>query len=89
MDAPDRTRHQHVRGFQAGRDYLCGDDWSGADTYGLLYRGLRQQGTPIPSNDLWIAASCLKHGAVLFRLDGHFERVPGLRVVRRWSEMLP
>jgi predicted nucleic acid-binding protein len=60
-----------------------------ADTYGLLYRGLRQQGMPIPSNDLWIAASCLEHGAVLFSLDGHFERVPGLRVVRRWSEVLP
>ena len=30
-----------------------------ADAYALIYRSLRQQGTPIPSNDLWIAASCL------------------------------
>ena len=60
-----------------------------ADSYGLLYRSLRQQGTPIPSNDLWIAASCLEHGAVLFSLDAHFERVPGLRLVRCWAEVLP
>jgi predicted nucleic acid-binding protein len=58
-----------------------------ADTYGLLYRSLRQQGTAIPSNDLWIAASCLEHGAVLFSLDVHFERVPGLRLVRCWAEV--
>lgn len=60
-----------------------------ADSYGLLYRSLRQQGTPIPSNDLWIAASCLEHGALLFSFDAHFERVPGLRLVRSWAEVLP
>jgi predicted nucleic acid-binding protein len=60
-----------------------------ADSYALLYRNLRQQGRPIPSNDLWIAASCLEHGALLFSFDGHFERVPGLRLVRSWAEVLP
>jgi predicted nucleic acid-binding protein len=58
-----------------------------ADAYGLIYRSLRQQGTPIPSNDLWIAASCLEHGALLFSLDAHFERVPGLRLVRSWVQL--
>jgi tRNA(fMet)-specific endonuclease VapC len=60
-----------------------------ADSYALLYRNLRQQGTPIPSNDLWIAASCLEHGVPLFSFDAHFERVPGLRLVRSWAEVLP
>jgi predicted nucleic acid-binding protein len=54
----------------------------------LIYRSLRQQGAAIPSNDLWIAASCLEHGALLFSLDAHFERVPGLRLVRSWAEVL-
>jgi len=60
-----------------------------ADSYALLYRSLRRQGTPIPSNDLWIAASCLEHGALLFSLDAHFERVPGLRLIRCWAEVMP
>lgn len=60
-----------------------------ADSYALLYRNLRRQETPIPSNDLWIAASCLEHGALLFSFDAHFERVPGLRLVRSWAEVLP
>lgn len=33
-----------------------------ADLYALVYAALRRKGQPIPSNDLWIAASCLEHG---------------------------
>ena len=60
-----------------------------ADAYALVYRSLRRQGRPIPTNDLWIAASCLELGAVLFSLDAHFELVPGLRRIRCWTEVLP
>jgi predicted nucleic acid-binding protein len=60
-----------------------------ADAYALVYHSLRQLGRPIPTNDLWIAASCLEQGAVLFSLDAHFELVPGLRRIRCWAEVLP
>lgn len=50
-----------------------------ADFYALTYAALRRQGRPIPTNDLWIAASCLEHGAALLTLDGHFGHVGGLR----------
>jgi tRNA(fMet)-specific endonuclease VapC len=49
----------------------------------------RLWGRPIPANDLWIAASCLEHGAVLFSFDAHFEQVDGLRVIRQWADALP
>jgi tRNA(fMet)-specific endonuclease VapC len=60
-----------------------------ADAYALIYRTLRSKGRPIPTNDLWIAASCLEHGAVLFSLDAHFAQVDGLRWIRCWAEALP
>ncbi len=60
-----------------------------ADAYALLYRTLRRKGRPIPTNNLWIAASCLEHGAVLFSLDAHFDQVDGLRRIRYWAEALP
>jgi tRNA(fMet)-specific endonuclease VapC len=40
---------------------------------------LRQLGKPIPSNDVWIAALCRKHGLPLLSRDAHFDRVKGLR----------
>ena len=60
-----------------------------ADAYAQLYRTLRKKGRPIPTNDLWIAASCLEHGSLLFSLDVHFEQVDGLRQIRCWAEALP
>jgi tRNA(fMet)-specific endonuclease VapC len=43
--------------------------------YGELYGDLRKAGTPIPTNDLWIAALVWQHDLALFTRDRHFERV--------------
>ncbi len=37
---------------------------------------LRRQGTPIPTNDLWIAALVVQHQLHLFARDAHFDRLP-------------
>ena len=60
-----------------------------ADSYALVYSGLRRKGQPIPSNDLWIAASALEHGAALLTRDAHFGHVEGLRCGRRLEDFLP
>jgi len=46
--------------------------------YAAIYRQLRKQGTPIPTNDVWIAALVLQHSLVLFARDTHFEVLPQL-----------
>jgi tRNA(fMet)-specific endonuclease VapC len=46
--------------------------------YGALYRQLRKQGTPIPTNDMWIAALVLQHSLILFAGDAHFDALPQL-----------
>jgi tRNA(fMet)-specific endonuclease VapC len=56
--------------------------WVTADRYARIAQQLRDQGTPIPANDIWIAAQALETGADLISLDGHFEHVRGLAWVR-------
>ena len=46
--------------------------------YGRIYAALRRAGTPIPVNDMWIAAATLDTGACLLTFDGDFTRVHGL-----------
>ena len=60
-----------------------------ADSYALVYAGLRRKGQPMPSNDLWIAASALEHGAALLSRDAHFSQVDGLRCGQRLADFLP
>jgi tRNA(fMet)-specific endonuclease VapC len=46
--------------------------------YANVYRQLRKQGTPMPTNDIWIAALILQHSLVLFARDTHFDTLPQL-----------
>jgi predicted nucleic acid-binding protein len=49
-----------------------------ARQYGRLFARLREAGTPIPVNDVWIAAATVASGGHLLSFDRHFESVPGL-----------
>lgn len=52
---------------------------STAAAYAVVRAELKKAGTPIPSNDLWIAALCREHRLPLLSQDGHFDRVKGLK----------
>lgn len=60
-----------------------------ADHYALVYASLRRKGQPIPSNDMWIAASAMEHGAAVLTLDAHFAHIDGLRCGRQLADFLP
>ena len=46
--------------------------------YASIFRQLRKQGTPIPTNDMWLAALVLQHNLVLHARDKHFDHLPQL-----------
>jgi len=47
--------------------------------YAELRGQLKEAGTPIPSNDVWIAALCRQHARSILSRDRHFDLVKGLR----------
>lgn len=49
-----------------------------ADRYSRIAAQLKKQGTPIPSNDIWIAAQAMEYGAELITMDRHFEKIAGI-----------
>ena len=46
--------------------------------YAAIRRELKDAGTPIPDNDLWIAALVRQHGLPLLSNDAHFDHVKDL-----------
>ena len=65
------TRFLNAKGIEV----LCPDEQT-TRVYAELYAYLRKKGTPIPTNDLWIAALVVQHNAVLFDRDSDFDRLP-------------
>lgn len=46
--------------------------------YAQIFYQLRQQGTPIPTNDIWIAALVIENNLTFFSRDQHFDHLPQL-----------
>ncbi len=46
-----------------------------ADRYATIVEALRKAGTPIPTNDIWIASTAMQYGLVLLTTDDHYKRV--------------
>ena len=67
---------QALRRFlqKKGVEVLLADDQTTV-SYAAVFQQLRRQGTPIPTNDMWIAALVLQHGLVLHARDLHFDQL--------------
>lgn len=61
--------------LKPGVHVLYADDQT-THHYASIYRQLREQGTPIPTNDMWVAALVLQHDLALFARDRHFDQLP-------------
>jgi predicted nucleic acid-binding protein len=53
--------------------------------YADIVTALRLSGTPVPTNDAWIAATAVRHGATILTYDPHFRRIStvGVRLLNR------
>jgi tRNA(fMet)-specific endonuclease VapC len=49
-----------------------------AHHYAAIYGRLRKAGTPIPTNDIWIAALAIEHSLLLYSRDAHFDLIPSI-----------
>ena len=69
----------HIADFVA-HNVVLSCDAETARNYGELKDSLRQQGRPIPENDLWIAALAIQHKLILVSRDAHFADIARLDV---------
>jgi tRNA(fMet)-specific endonuclease VapC len=51
-----------------------------AERYGIILNSLWKVGTPIPTNDIWIAASAMEHGLQILTTDAHYQKVAQVMV---------
>ena len=78
-----RKNREELAQFMASpRVSLLNPDERTARHYGEIFAALRAAGTPVPTNDLWIAALARQHRLSLLTVDAHFSAIPGLTVMR-------
>ncbi|MGH9202568.1 MAG: type II toxin-antitoxin system VapC family toxin, partial [Vicinamibacterales bacterium] len=57
------------------RVHVLDVDRETAARYAVILDTLRKAGTPVPTNDIWIAASAMQHGLRLIATDAHYRHV--------------
>jgi tRNA(fMet)-specific endonuclease VapC len=51
-----------------------------AERYAVILNALWQAGSPIPTNDIWIAASAMEYGLRVVTTDDHYRQIPQIMV---------
>ncbi|NCO52172.1 MAG: type II toxin-antitoxin system VapC family toxin [Deltaproteobacteria bacterium] len=73
-----KNRRELALFLDSPRVQLYSIDNETAEFYSTILNQLRQNGTPIPTNDIWIAATAFQHGLPLYTLANHFSLVANL-----------
>ena len=73
-----KNREELEQFLDSHRVHIIQMDEETADFYANIFWDLKKKGTPIPTNDIWVAASTMRHGVHLFTHDRHFENIDGL-----------
>lgn len=71
-------RVNQIQDFQKKVRLLPCDEKT-AEMYGKIKSQLKKAGTPIPENDIWIAALAKQHRLTLLTNDKHFHQVKDIR----------
>ena len=86
---PDANRRLLSRFLASPRVSLLALGPDTAEHYADICTRLRRKGRPIPTNDMWIAASAREHGLVLLTRNAHFQEVDGLLTASSADQLLP
>lgn len=74
----NRNRKELAQFLDSPRVETVMIDEETSEFYAKIYWDLKTKGKPVPSNDMWVAASAMRHGLALFTFDGHFKNIDGL-----------
>ncbi|MGH2437484.1 MAG: type II toxin-antitoxin system VapC family toxin, partial [bacterium] len=70
-----KNEHELERFLSSSRVHILDVDRETATRYAVILNALRTAGTPIPTNDIWIAASAMQHGLNIITTDAHYRHV--------------
>lgn len=71
----DKNRNLLKQFLSSPRVSVVAIDEDTAERYAVILNGLWTIGRPIPTNDLWIAASAMQYGLTVLTTDAHFTHV--------------
>jgi tRNA(fMet)-specific endonuclease VapC len=73
--------------LQSSKVLVVRIDFKTSEQYAKIYKELRYKGKPIPTNDMWIAASAKQFDLPIFTYDNHFNEIDDLKTISKPSDL--
>jgi tRNA(fMet)-specific endonuclease VapC len=83
-----RNRHELSEFLNSSRVIVFPIEENTAKYYASIYSNLRKKGQPVPTNDLWIAATALEHGLMLCSYNKHFAHIESLLICKDTADLI-
>lgn len=71
----EKNRNTLRQFLSSPRVHVVSMDEETAERYAVILNGLWMIGRPIPTNELWIAASAMQYGLTILTTDAHFTHI--------------
>jgi predicted nucleic acid-binding protein len=84
----EKNRKELELFLSSERVKLVAIDRNTSEQYTKIYKELRLKGKPIPTNDLWIAATAVQYGNAVFTYDDHFKHISTLKVISTFDDLM-
>ena len=84
----EQNRKELAEFISSSRVIVFSIEEATAKHYASIYASLRKKGTPLPTNDMWIAATALEHGLMLCSYDKHFTHIEGLLTCKNVADLI-
>ncbi|NET70978.1 MAG: type II toxin-antitoxin system VapC family toxin [Sphaerospermopsis sp. SIO1G2] len=76
----EKNRYELEQFLESTRVQILPVDTETSEYYAMIYSQLRKKGKPIPTNDIWIAATTMQHNLILFTYDSDFKNIDNLKL---------
>ncbi|MFM5983310.1 MAG: type II toxin-antitoxin system VapC family toxin [Sphaerospermopsis kisseleviana] len=77
---PEINRYELEKFMESPRVKILPIDEKTSEYYAIIYSQLRKKGKPIPTNDIWIAATAIQHNLIIFTYDSDFKNIDNLKL---------
>jgi tRNA(fMet)-specific endonuclease VapC len=72
---PSKNREELQIFLSSPRVGIINIDTETAERYAIILNYLWEKGNPIPTNDIWIAASAMQYGLIVITSDAHYKEI--------------
>jgi predicted nucleic acid-binding protein len=76
----EKNRYELEQFLKSNRVKILTIDLKTSEYYAMIYSELRKKGKPIPTNDIWIAATAIQHDLILFTYDSDFKNIRDIKL---------